>query len=500
MTRRWPFGALASALVTALQLSAPASAGAQQGWVLPPVAVSAVSGTLRSINAPDIASDAAGNAVAVWAEMDPNFRTHVMGARFDAASETWSAPRRLSDGLSTTVLEQHVVMDTAGNTLVLWSQAAGGSDWTVYSTRLLAGASTWSVPEIRSTGSASDVRLAMNAAGDAVAIWSVYGTLAPGPPPGVYAVRFAGATGIWSAAERLGPVVQTGVPGIDVAIDGAGNLFAAWHYTAVEARRYSVTTGQWAPAVTLSGTLAMPQIGQLRPMPRLATNSAGDAIASWTNGGVVEVTRYQHTSDTWTPAARISSGGDDSQRGVIDANGNVVVAWHHNAGTTRTLQAARLDQPRTAWSAPVDLAAPGAPIPLVFNYGAPAVVADPRGNVLVLASRSTDGTEVRLVSAYFVRSTATWAGASDLSRARRDARLPNVAMDAAGNAMAVWFEGNGATSTNQAMRWRITAGSSAVTTVEAAPGALSVGFTTAAPADPALAPTNIEYSLSLIHI
>ena len=470
-------------------------ARAQAGWSGPPRAISAVSGTLRSINPPDIAADPAGNAVAVWMEMDAGFRGHVFAARFDAAAGHWSPPRRLSDGLSTSVLEQRVAMDGAGNALVLWSQTAPGVDWTIHSARYSAATATWSAPDVRSTGSASGVRLAMNAAGDAVAIWSVFGTFAPGPVPGVYATRYAAGSGTWTTPERLGPTVQTGLQGLDIAIDGAGNAVAVWHYSAVEARRLTAATGQWGTTAVLSAPLSMPQIGQLLPVPKVAVNGAGDAVANWTNGGVVEAARYRHASDTWTPAARVSTGSDDSQRGAIDSAGNIVLAWHHNTATTRTLQATRFDAAASAWTAVRDLAPPGAPIPLIFNYGPPAVVVDAADNVLVLASRSVNGTDSGLVSSYFARGTGTWFTGGGLSLPGRDARLPNLAADGAGSVTAVWFEGLGSTSTNQAMRWHSTPGAPVVTGVQALPGSVSAAFMQAAVLDPALAPTTIEYSL-----
>lgn len=469
-------------------------AGAQAGWT-GAVPISAVTGTLRSINAPEIAADPAGNAVAVWTERDTTLRAHVFTARFDAVTNAWTPPLRLSDGSSTAVLEQRVALDAAGNGLAIWSQTAAGADWTVYSARFTASTGMWSAPQVRSTGSASGVRLSMNAAGDAVAIWSVYGTFAPGPTPGVYVTRFVAASATWTAAERLGPAVQTGVPSLDAQIDAVGNIVAVWIYQSVESRRYSASTGQWSATQLLSAPLAQLQIGQLLPLPKLAVNTAGDVVASWTNGDIVEAARYQVTSATWTPAARVSTGGDDSQRGIIDSAGNIVLAWHHSTAATRTIQAARFEAATSSWTSVVDLAPSGAPISLIFNYGPPAVVVDARDNVLVLASRSTDGTEVRLASAFFGRARGRWTGLFDLTPPGRDARLPNLAIDAVGNAMAVWFEGTGFTSTNQAMRWLAAPGAPRLTSVRASPGSVSIGFAPAETLDPSLAPTTIEYSL-----
>ena len=468
------------------------TAAAQAGWLGPSTPIAAQSGTLRSINAPDVAADQAGNALATWWEMDTSVNGAIFVARYDAAADAWSAPQRVTDASVQTASSPRVVMDASGNGLAMWSQTGGTQPPGIYSARYSAGTHSWSPAELRAPGDGP--RLAMNATGDAVAVWSVYFSPTPGPLPGVYASRFAAAGASWSAPERIGPSVQTGVPGIDVALDADGDAFAVWHYTTVEVRRYSAATGVWDPARSLSAVLPGPPPGGLLPVPRVAVNPAGDAVVSWTSSTGVAATRYQRDSDTWTPGLTLAGGNNDSQRAVVDSAGNIVLAWHHNTVGARTLQACRFDANTLSWTSPRDLAPPSAPIPLIFNFGAPALAVDTRNNVLVLSSWSPDGITIQMVSSFFAQATGAWTAAADLARAGLEARLPALAADGSGGAMAVWFE-YGPISTYRALRWTSAPATPVVGTVTPAPGQVSVAFAPGPVLDPGLAPTAVEYSL-----
>ena len=467
---------------------------AQAGWLRPSVPIAQSPFTLRSIVTPDVATDPDGNAVAIWTELDQAYRGVVYTARFDAATGTWDAPRRMSAPSAQTTSSPQIELDAAGNGLAVWSQT--NPAYEIYSARYVAATNTWAAAEVRSTGLADGSRLAMNAAGDAVAVWTVYGALTPGPLPGVYVSRFSASGAAWTAAERLGPSASTGVPtfAFDVAVAASGDATVAWHYSTVDVRRLSATTGVWSPAQPLSGVLPMPGPNQLLPTVRVTGNAAGETAVSWTNGGALEVSRYLRGSGTWTPAFVVASGQNDSQNAVVDTSGNIVVAWHQNAGTTRTLRAARFDTATLSWSPPRDLAPPGAQFALVINFGAPALAVDGHDNVIVLACRSSDGVEVRLVSSFFARAAGTWTATPDLTPAGREARQVALAGDGRGGAVGVWFD-YGTLPTFQAMRWTSAPAAPAFGTVTPAPGQVSMAFTPGPVLDQSLAPTGLEYSL-----
>ncbi|WP_442975176.1 hypothetical protein, partial [Salmonella enterica] len=81
--------------------------------------------------APAVAFDSQGNAVAVWAQdVDGAGLTNVVSARFDAAARQWSTPTDIQASSLAAVAPQ-VSMDPAGNAIAVWQQDAplGWSVW-----------------------------------------------------------------------------------------------------------------------------------------------------------------------------------------------------------------------------------------------------------------------------------------------------------------------------------------------------------------------------------
>ncbi len=481
-----------AATAAAMLLAGVLTASAQVGWQPPPVLVSGISGSLGAIFEPQIATDPAGNAVAVWMESDPAGGLAVYSARYVAATHTWLAPERRSPLGVTSAAQPRVAVDAAGQAVAMWEQFMPGSNSaSVMSTRYSPSAGTWTTPEVRSNGDAQGVQVAMNAAGDAVAVWSVYAGFGGNVPSGVYSSRYTASTSTLTPQERIDIDLGTGLPSLDVAIDGAGNATVVWAYQTIQARRFAAATSTWEARADLSA----PVTGTTLPFPNVAMNSAGDAVASWMRNGVVEVARRPALSVTWTAAEAVSAGADDGARPAIDSAGNSIVAWYHNTATTRTLQANRFAVATSAWTGLADIVPSGVPRAVLQGYAPPALAVDARDNVHVVGVRSLDGQSMRVVTAFYAAASGTWSSVADLSTAGHVARNPDVATDAAGNALAVWFQAAGSVSANLGLRWSAAPAAPIVGAAVPSPGMLSVAVSPAPSLDPALAPTSIHYSL-----
>jgi hypothetical protein len=484
--------AAVAAAVAALLLAGASAARAQVGWHAPPALVSGVSGSLGALFEPQIAAVPAGDAVAVWMESDPAGGLAVYSARYVAATQTWLAPERRSAVGVTSAAQPRVAIDAAGQAIAMWEQVMPASNSaSIMSTRYSPSTGTWTTPEVRSTGNAQGVQIAMNAAGDAVAVWSVYAGFGGSIPSGVYSSRYAASSSTWTPPERIDIDLGTGLPYLDVAIDGAGNAAVIWAYQTIQARRFAVSTASWQARVDLSA----PVTGTTLPFPNVEMNSVGDAVASWMRNGVVETARRPAASATWTAAEAVSSGGDDGARPAIDSAGNVVVAWYHNTPTTRTLRANRYVVATSAWTGPADIVPTGVPRAVLQGYAPPALAVDLRDNVHVVGVRSLDGQSMRVGTAFYAAAGGTWSSMEDLSTAGHVARNPDVTVDAAGNALAVWFQAAGSVSANLALRWSAAPNAPVVGAAVPSPGMLSVAFSPAPSLDPALVPTSIDYSL-----
>jgi hypothetical protein len=236
--------------------------------------------------------DSAGRAMVVWVQDGLSAARNIWYARYDGA---WSAPTLLSNSPGNTA-EPTVGVDAAGNVVAVWvqdtnaydpSQTAGGpiipNPWAA---RFDATGAAWNTPArigtptLSGTDGTERPRLAVNAAGNAVAIWrETHATIS-----NIIAASFSPSTGTWTAAAPIDDVANTQYADWPaVAIDAAGNAQAAWTqktdasaanesgYTA----RMNGATGAWgAPQL-------FEQAVELVQTPQVGVDNTGRALFAW---------------------------------------------------------------------------------------------------------------------------------------------------------------------------------------------------------------------------
>ena len=469
------------AAVVAFILTTAASAAAQIGWSGPPDLLSTPQSTGGAIYAPRVGVDAAGNAVALWTEPGPTpFGTGptVRTARFDIRARRWSNPQTLSTDRSSTSID--IAVDAAGNALALWRANPISVTNQLHATRYEVATGLWSEVPFATTAFLTNAAIDMNRNGDAVLCWNGNGG------PGLGCRRYSAATASWGAEEVAG----NGAGGLDVAIDGAGNVHAVWSSaTGIQTSRFDAASTTWGPPTDLATGLPTPPA----PAAQLAMNEAGDAVVAWSRGSVLEAARRPAGSGTWTTATALSLDGlyNETARPVVAPDGAITTTWVHTGATSRTIQVARYDPVTAAWGLAADLPGQG-----TSAYGPAAIDVDAQGNVHVVWSQSLVSPLIRLLAARYAVSTGRWTTVTNLSAVDQAAYNSDVAIDASGSAMAVWFQQASGVSTPQAMRWDATPVAPVVVAVAPSPLALVVDLAgRAASPDPALAPSNLEYSL-----
>jgi hypothetical protein len=160
-----------------------------------------------------------GQAVAVWGQVNAAGGPVVRAAVRDASgafgpAQTLSAP-------ATALGIMHAAVDAAGVPLVVWEQWASFSHVTVQAATAAAGEPLGAGTDISPEGS-FDPALALNPAGDALLTWN-------GPSgDGVATLGvFRSAGGPFSDPAHISPAGEEGYNAA-VALDGAGDAFAAW--------------------------------------------------------------------------------------------------------------------------------------------------------------------------------------------------------------------------------------------------------------------------------
>ena len=344
------------------------------------------------------------------------------------AQGIWSAPVTVSVGGGPSV-----ATDSSGNAVGVWC-VRNGTDLVVQTARFTEVSSTWSGPtQLSESGqSACDANVVMNGSGDAVAVWARFN----GSHYIVQAARYSAGTAVWSGSTDLS------APGehpsaARVAMDISGNAVAVWtryngtHHI-VQAARYSAATAAWTGSTDLSGQ------ERSASSPIVAMDNGGNAVAVWLLGigvfdQVVQAVRYTATSAAWGPRADLSPrGGDAIDPSVaVDSSGNAIAVWGKvRVGTPHVIQSSRYTAATAIWSASTNVSAPGPQ-----HAASPHVAMDSAGNAIAVWARYNRGIQTSRYSPV----TGVWGPNGDLS-APGDTGVdhPTVAIDGTGNAVAAW--------------------------------------------------------------
>jgi hypothetical protein len=159
-------------------------------------------------------------------------------------------------------------VDDAGQETALWQGYRGKASFISTASRSSGGG--WSVPSTLSEGGGSkfEPALAVNASGEAVAVWERRaGNLSVGVQS-----AFRSPGGVWSGQIEAG---QPAGSEPQVAIDAAGEAVLIWRASGGAITSASRPTGgTWGPPTTISAT------GEKNWL-RLALSPSGEVVAAW---------------------------------------------------------------------------------------------------------------------------------------------------------------------------------------------------------------------------
>jgi RTX calcium-binding nonapeptide repeat (4 copies) len=296
----------------AVLLVLPHAAGALEPRTISPPNASASS--------PRIGSDGAGNVVAVWRELAGG------SASIRAATRTpggdWSPSAPISVRAAATEAPE-LAVDRLGNAVAVWHRSNGRDSVVQAAVRPAGG--QWSAPQDLSPAG----ELAFNAdvaveAGRATVVWAAMRDFRS-------VVRSSTRTisGSWSPAETASDRMSNAYAP-QVAMDDQGNAVASWQwwdgaYLVIQAAMRP-SAGPWAAPETLSGT------GRDASRPRLAMDAAGNALVgwlrfdgSWTPGQVAS----RPAGGTWEPPRNLSERGGRTQglQLALNRRGDAIVLW-----------------------------------------------------------------------------------------------------------------------------------------------------------------------------
>jgi hypothetical protein len=426
--------ALTAALLLLSTLPATAPSRAEAAW-LPPVDISTVGSDATE---PEVAVDSAGDVVVVWRRLDG--ANYVIETAERPAGGTWSAPLQLSAGGQNAETPQ-LAVDAAGDAVAVWSRS-NGSNYIVQCATMAAGGG-WGAPlELSAPGAdAKAPQVAVDGTGRLVAVWS----RSTGPSTAVVQSATGVPGGAWSGQVDLSTSGRNDQP--QIAVDLRGDAAAVWrHYEAGLTLIQSAVRpsgGAWEPPLPVS-----PSSGTAE-RPHVALDATGRAVAVWRRDGGAGylVESAQRPAGSWLPPVPLSAseGNAEAPQVAVNATGNAVAVWSRSSkkgGLSTTAIQAAVQSAGGAWGSPFDLSpaeelAEGAQVGFDARGNAAAVWTSANANPAVVHSASKP-------------PGGSWTPPIELSNPDRGAFEPRLAFDAEGNGVAVWSRYNGTNTIIQA--------------------------------------------------
>ncbi|MCA1656146.1 MAG: hypothetical protein LC713_00230 [Actinobacteria bacterium] len=441
-----------SGVVGAGRVASASTAGASPAW-LAPVSLSVAGSSGR----PRVALDPAGDAVVVF--------EHFRGGRTPAPRATvqavvrpagggFSAPLDVSLPSEDIALFPDVAIDQAGDAIAVWQRSDGDS---IIQAAVRPAGGHFSAPvDLSAPGHDSRApHVVINAAGDAIVVWEA--STPNGESQSVEAV-VRPAHGNFSVPVRLS-APGGALYGEDAALDANGHALVVWG-RAPERHGFSQGNETIIQASTrpAGGSFSTPVDLTTRSRsaidagPVVALDPAGEAIVAWDH-------RTGYFAQTIQAAVR-PAGGSFSAPVVLsgrreqsfdptvafDAAGDALALWGHadRLRRTRVNMQVALRPAGGGFSRPVDLSELARDPRLSFTDTDPAtrLAVDAAGDAVAVSKRYDRRGEA--VVAAIRRAGQPFAAPQRLSRLGRDDTLdPDVAIDGAGNAVAVWARDRG---------------------------------------------------------
>ena len=343
-----------------------------------------------------------------------------------------------------------VAIDRTGMGLVAWSELSEGHY--VLKVRRMNGTDT--AVTLSTAGDAAAPHLSVDAAGNALAVWTQYSNARHT----LWASHYTVALNLWDAPRMISSasaVASALKP--DLSMDQSGNAIAVWqqgdgrtnHFDAWVAQ-YNAGTASWsAPAMLSDGVNSAHCL-------RVALNASGQGLVAWVqergDGSSIATppadiwVRTVSTAAAWGAATRVNRSAGQvntvyvyGQIGLsVNAKGAAAVLWSQRLLPSLPMVVdAAMYSPAQGWQDAVSIA-----LATKEDCHEPAVALDDAGNAIAVWQQQTDYGSYGASNRYV--AGVGWSTAGHFVDSKLgDTLSPSLAMDAAGNATVVWYRWSG---------------------------------------------------------
>ncbi|MFZ2113121.1 MAG: PKD domain-containing protein [Solirubrobacteraceae bacterium] len=427
MTRNRNFKHLLGLAVAAVTLAAAAPAQAAPQWLSPQT----LSEPGKDASQQQVAFDQGGDAVAVW-ESSGGPEPVIMAAARPAGG-VFGAAQTLSDP-SAFSMSPDVANDAQGDAVAVWLQFDGANARVLAAYRPAGG--PFGAPQTLSAAGyeAREPRVAMNAAGEAVIVWSLGSGLSEEAQ-----AASASPGGIFGAAQDLtGFTAAASLP--QVTLDSHGDAIAVWE--GWDGSKIRIQEASRPAGGNFGAPEFLSPAGENAGTPRVAFDSGGNALAAWRFDGSPASTiqgDYRPVGSAFSAPQTVSTPSSTPAQApqvAFDAQGDGVVAWQQSDGS----------EPRIYASVRTPGSSGSFDVPSTLDPGGqeayePSVAGDGLSGTIV--SWKTFNGATNSTQAAVRPAGGSFGPASTVSATGPQESTPALGIDAQGNGIAVWSRSSG---------------------------------------------------------
>jgi hypothetical protein len=436
----WPSRGAAVAAVCMGTLVCASGASAAPTWLSP----SNLSPAGSNADRPGVAVAPDGEAIAVWSYYNGSNEI-IQAAVRPASGGAWQSPVTLSEA-GRNASSPRMVVAPDGEAIVVW-ELFDGSHQIVQASVRSEAAGAWGSPVTLSEAShdAYSPQIGLDPSGEAIAVWEFYN--------GSHAIAQASvrpqAGGAWQTPVDLSETDHEAYS-LQLAINAKGEAIAVWAFNngSTDIAQASVRPeggSSWQAPIDLSET------GGYASQPHIALNDEGEAVATWSLSAAEELIQTSvrlASGGSWQTPVTVGRGefsmNFPEPQVAIDARGDAVAVWSlTESGGRETVTAAVRPSASGSWRTPVKLSSAS------DDAEEPQVAIDPQGETIA-AWRAYNGSYTAAQVSVLASPEGSWTAVQDISEASGVVFQPEVAIDPRGDAVAVWDHDNFSESRIQA--------------------------------------------------
>ena len=347
-------------------------------------------------------------------------------------ARVWGRPGRIAEAELAYMVQ--VATNAAGDAVLAWDQLDGEVMASVYD----AASAAWTMPHRLDREDNPDDSaipdVAMDAMGNAIAVWQRQSP--DNERLSIWTSRYTKATRAWSPAQQIAGSEQGGIPQVVVNQGGDATLVfsALGSLTAVvSTARAPAATGAWGETGPVATPPTLHSLGAF-----IAMEPGGNAAVIWTSRNIttsfIYVARYNASTGRWGESQALTPELEFAQAtGIaINPSGTAFASWVQGSGDDIQVWSSRSPAAGMRWTPAVRIDTPGGGAALL-----PEIAVDAKGNALAVWS-ADDFTRQNVFANRFTAADGKWGKAEIIDADDFDAMVARIGMDSEGNALVLW--------------------------------------------------------------